>query len=484
MANSSSPVPRSLQKSIGLWSAVSLVIGSVIGSGIFMRPATMAGQLGSPVLLLGVWLIGGGVSLFGAMIYAELGAMYPETGGPYVYLKEIYGEFAAFLYGWSTMAVINTAAIASIAFVCADYAAYFVHLPRFSSVLEHSVKLHIPYLADIYPLENFGVKVLSMLILLVLTVVNYLSTRWGNGIQFVATVLKALTLVLVIGGILFSGKGHPANFITTSTDFHPQAFWIFAAFMAATSGAFSSYDGWYNINMVAGEVVNPQRNLSRSLFIGLGACIAIYLLVNLAYLYVLPVGVMAGSSMVAADAVEKVLGVSAAGVVAGLIIISAFGATQNNLLTNARIVFAMGEGRDFFSWTGRVHPRWGTPGNSVIVIGVWSMLFVLSGSFDVLADIFVFMSWVFYGLTAIGLLILRRKKAGLLRPYRVWGYPWVPLAFIVFTLFFLGTTLYNDITAYSSGKSPIINSVFGLVLTAWGVPFYWYFQRQKRLHEK
>jgi APA family basic amino acid/polyamine antiporter len=477
-------MPNSLQKNIGLWSAVSLVIGSVIGSGIFMRPATMAGQLGSPVLLLSVWVIGGAVSLFGAMIYAELGAMYPETGGPYVYLKEIYGDFIAFLYGWSTMAVINTAALASIAFVCADYTAWFVHLPRFSAAIEHSFKWHIPFVADIYPLENFGVKALSMLILLLLTTVNYLSTRLGNGIQFLATVLKALALVLVIGGILFSGKGDPANFITNSPAFHPQAFWIFAAVMAATSGAFSSYDGWYNINMVAGEIVNPQRNLSKSLFIGLGTCIGIYLLVNLAYLYVLPVGVMAGSSMVAADAVQKVLGSSAAGLVSALIIISAFGATQANMLANARITYAMGEGRTFFPWTGQVHPRWGTPGNAVIVIGVWSMLFVLSGSFDILADIFVFMSWVFYGLTAIGFFILRRKKPEILRPYKVWGYPWIPLAFILFTLFFLITTLYNDITAYSNGKSPIINSVFGLILTATGVPFYWYFQRQKRKTQK
>jgi APA family basic amino acid/polyamine antiporter len=473
-------MPPSLKKSIGLWSAVSLVIGSVIGSGIFMRPATMAGQLGSPLLLLGVWLIGGIVSLFGATIYAELGAMYPETGGPYIYLKEIYGEFIAFIYGWSTMAVINTAAIASIAFVCGNYAEYFMHLPRFAPAIEHAFKWHIPYLADIYPLENAGVKGLSILILLALTLVNYMSTRWGNGIQFVATALKALALVLVIGGILLSGKGHPANFVTNAPDFHPRAFLIFVAVMAATSGAFSSYDGWYNINMVAGEVIDPQRNLSRSLFIGLGACIAIYLLVNLAYLYVLPIGVMAGSSMVAADAMEKALGVSGAGIVAGLIIVSAFGATQNNLLTNARIVFAMGEERAFFPWTGRVHPRWGTPGNSMILMGVWSILFVLSGSFDVLADIFVFMSWVFYGLTAIGLFILRRKKPDLPRPYRAWGYPLATLAFIVFTLFYLGTTLYNDITAYSSGKSPIINSVLGLLLTATGVPFYWYFQRQKR----
>ena len=469
-----------LQKTIGLWSATSLVIGSIIGAGIFMRPATMAGQLGSPTLMLAVWVIGGVVSLFGAMIYAELGAMYPETGGPYVYLQEMYGDLPAFLYGWSSLVVINTASLASFAFVCADYAGWFVHLPRFTEATEHVIKWHIPFLADIYPLENFGTKTLAILLLLLLTVINYRSLRGGNGLQLVATILKALVLVLVIGGILFSGKGHPANFITNAPGFQAQPWLIFTAVMAATSGAFSTYDGWYNINMMAGEVINPQRNISRSLFLGLGACIGIYLLANLAYLYVLPVGVMAHSSLVAADAVNTVLGNSGAALVAGLIIISCFGAAQNNLMANARVTFLMGQTGDFFAWTGRVQPKYGTPGNAMIIMGVWSMLFILSGSFDIMADMFVFMSWVFYGLTAIGLFILRRKRPDLQRPYSVRGYPWLPALFILFTLFYLIMTIYNDIAAYSSGKAPIINSVFGLVLTVAGIPFYWYFQRQKR----
>ncbi|HUB61024.1 MAG TPA: amino acid permease [Puia sp.] len=469
-----------LPKTIGLWSATSLVIGSIIGAGIFMRPATMAGQLGSPTLMLAVWVIGGVISLFGAMIYAELGAMYPETGGPYVYLQEMYGDLPAFLYGWSSLVVINTASLASFAFVCADYTGWFVHLPRFSEATEHLVKWHIPFLADIYPLENFGTKTLAILILLLLTIINYRSLRGGNGLQVVATVLKALVLILVIGGILFSGKGHPANFITNAPGFQVQPWLIFTAVMAATSGAFSTYDGWYNINMMAGEVINPQRNISRSLFIGLGACIGIYLLANLAYLYVLPVSVMAHSTLVAADAVNSVLGNSGAALAAGLIVISCFGAAQNNFIANARVTFLMGQTGDFFAWTGRVQPKYGTPGNAMIIMGLWSMLFILSGSFDIMADMFVFMSWVFYGLTAVGLFLLRRKRPGLPRPYSVGGYPWLPALFILFTLFYLATTIYNDITAYIAGRTPIINSVFGLVLTAAGIPFYWYFQRQKR----
>ncbi|HMH21066.1 MAG TPA: amino acid permease [Puia sp.] len=469
-----------LKKNIGLWPAVSIVIGSVIGSGIFMKPATMAGQLGSPVLLTAVWIVGGVISIFGAMIYAELGSMFPETGGPYIYLQKIFGDFTAFLYGWSTMAVINTASIASIAFVCSDYAGYFIHLPHFSPAVEASVRWHIPYIAVIYPLQNFGVKTVAILIIILLTGLNYLSTRSGNVLQFIATIVKTLALGLIIGGILFSGKGSAKNFFTNSPEFHLHGWTLLAAFVAATTGAFASYDGWYNVNMMAGEIKDPRRNLTRSLLIGLSACILIYVLSNIAYMYVLPVGQMAHSPLVAADAMEKVMGTAGAAMIAVLIVISAFGATHINLLTNARIVFAMGESRTFFAWTGKVHPRFRTPGNSVLLMGIWSSLFVISGSFDILADMFVFMSWVFYGLTAIGFFILRKRMPDADRPYKVKGYPVIPLLFILFTFLYLGITLYNDISDYNSGRSPVVRSVFGILLTAAGIPLYGYFKKRKK----
>ncbi|HLZ87842.1 MAG TPA: amino acid permease, partial [Puia sp.] len=439
----------------------------------------------SPYMLLLVWVVAGAVSLLGAMIYAELGTMFPDTGGPYIYLQKTYGDFTAFIYGWSASVVINTTALASMAFVAAQYIGFFVHLPRFDPAVEASIKLHLPFVADIYPLENFGVKSTAAAILLGLTVLNYCSTKQSNIVQLLATALKTLALVLLIGGLLFTGKGNTANFVTNSPDFHPQnILFLLAAFMAATSGAFSSYDGWYNLNMVAGEIENPGRNISRSLLIGLGSCIGIYALVTLAYIYVIPVGQMAHSSLVAADAMEKVLGVAAAGFVSVLIVISAFGATNANFLANIRVLFAMGEGGDFFAWGGRVHPRYGTPGNAAVFMGVISIGFVYSGSFDILADMFVFLSWIFYGLTAVGLFILRKRMPDHPRPFRVKGYPILPAIFIAFAAFYLVTTIYNDISGYNSGKSPIIESVFGLLLTATGIPFYLYFQRQKRKNEK
>jgi len=174
-----------LKKSIGLWSAVAIVVGSIIGSSIFMKPATMAGQLGSPILLIVIWIVAGVVSLFGAMVFAELGSMFPETGGEYIYLQKAYGDFIGFLYGWSTIAVINTAAIAAIAFVCADYLNFFLHLPHFSVATEQSVKLHIPMVGNIFPLQNFGVKMMAFTIIAGLTIVNYISVRSGNAIQFI-----------------------------------------------------------------------------------------------------------------------------------------------------------------------------------------------------------------------------------------------------------------------------------------------------------
>jgi APA family basic amino acid/polyamine antiporter len=472
--------PR-LQKTIGLWSATTIVIGSVIGSSIFMKPATMAGQLGSPYLLIIVWIVTGLVSLFGAMAFAELGTMFPETGGQYVYLRKAYGDFIAYLYGWGSIAVINTAAIAAIAFVCAAYAGNFIHLPRFDAATEHSIVLHIPLIGDIIPLENFGVKALAIAIIVVVTIANYISVKAGNAIQFVSTMLKAFALIILVFGILFSGKGSANNFIQNSENFQLTGWALFAAFMAAVTGAFSGYDGWNNLAMVAGELKNPEKNITKSLFMGLFACIIIYVLISIAYLYMLPIDEMASSSLVATDAVKKVMGSTGGSVISILIIISTFGAVCSNLLANARVVFAMSEAKSFFPWAGQVHSKFRTPGNSVLILGVWSCLFVLSGSFDILADMFVFMSWVFYGLVVAGVFILRKKMPGVERPYRVKGYPILPGVFILFTGFYLATTVYNDIDNYARGKVPFINSVLGMLLTAIGIPLYYYFKRKSTI---
>ncbi|MGE5107145.1 MAG: APC family permease, partial [Sphingobacteriales bacterium] len=279
-------------------------------------------------------------------------------------------------------------------------------------------------------------------------------------------------------GILFSGKGTTVNFITNSPGFDLSGWKLLGAFMAATTGAFAAYDGWNNLNMVAGEIKDPKKTITRSLIMGLWACIFVYVLVTLAYMYVLPMDVMAKSPLVASDATAVIFGPVGGTIIAILIVVSTFGVTNVNLLTNARVVFAMSESKIFFKSAAKVHPKFKTPGNAVMILGIWSSLLVLSGSFDILADMFIFVSWVFYGLVIWGLFILRKKIPDAERPYKAWGYPLIPLLFLAFTTIYVITTLYNDINNYIEGKSPIINSVFGLILTAIGIPLYFYFKRK------
>lgn len=467
-----------LLRTLNLRACVSIVIGSVIGSAIFMKPATMAGQLGSPLLLLGVWIAGGLISLFGGMIYAEVGSVLPETGGQYIYLRHMYGDFIAFLNGWACFVVINTAAVAAIAFVFAQYAEYFVHLPRFDAATEHSIVFTIPYIGRIFPLENIGVKGLAIAVIVFTTVVNYVSVAAGAGFQVFFTFLKVAMLVALTGVILFSGKGSFANIVTPSSTIHITGWPLVAAVVAALSGALAAYDGWNNLGMVAGEIRDPRRNITRGLLIGLGVCIGVYVLTNIAYLYALPIDEMRKSTLVASDALYIVMGTAGGAIVALLVMISTLGAVNGNVLPNTRITFAMGQQRQFFAWAGRVHPRFHTPGNALWLHCIWSALFVLTGSFDMLTDMFVFVTWLFYGFIGVGLFILRRKMPMADRPYKVWGYPFVPIVFIAFTLLYFVLTINNDVANFNSGKSPIINSLLGLLLTALGIPFYWYWKKK------
>src|SRR5690349_5095709 len=273
--NTTKQAMTELKRTLGLTTATSIVIGSVIGSGIFMKPALMASQLGSPPLLTSVWIVAGCITLLGALSNAEVAAMFPETGGPYIYLKKMYGDVFAFLYGWAAFAVFNTAGVASIAYVCSQYAAYFIHLPRFNTATEHAVFFHIPFIGNIYPLENAGIKALTILIVLVFTAVNYISVRFSGSLQLVMTALKVAALFLLITGILFSGNGNWDNIIAASPA-KPSGMPLFSAYIAAIAGAFWAYDGWNNITFVGGEIHNARKNIPISLFVGLLTVIVIY----------------------------------------------------------------------------------------------------------------------------------------------------------------------------------------------------------------
>jgi len=433
--------------------------------------------LGSPVWLALVWVIAGIFSLFGALIYAELGAMLPETGGIYVYFRRMFGDFIAFLYGWAAFSVINTAAVAAIAFVCAEYANYFLHLPRFDPVFEHSLAWHIPFIGDLYPLKNMGVKSLAIALIILLTLLNYVSVRAGSVFQVVSTFMKIAVIAALVFGIFFSSNGSIQNFIHAD---HPKSGSnLVSGIIAAMTGAFFAYDGWINISSMAGEIKNPQKNIPQSLFTGVLACIIVYVLVNQAYLFVLPVEKVAASPLVASDAIAVAWGSTSGAIIAAMIVICTLGAINGNTMATARITYAMGKDRVFIPWAGKEHKKFQTPGNALWLHGIWTSLFVITGSFDMLADMFVFVTWIAYGAGAAGIFLLRKKMPHQARPYKMWGYPVVPFLFIIFSAFYLIATVYSDVTNYLDGKQPVINSLLGMVITAMGIPLYFYFKTKK-----
>ena len=418
----------SLAKKIGFWSATAIIIGSVIGSGVFMKPASMAGQLGSPVWLTLVWVIAGIFSLFGALIYAELGAMLPETGGIYVYFRKMFGEFVAYLYGWAAFSVMNTAAVAAIAFVCAQYADYFLHLPRFSEVTEQSVVWHLPFIGDLFPLKNFGVKSLAISLVAGLTWLNYRSVKAGSSFQLISTIVKIGVIAALVVGIFFFGNGSFQNFFQAENPKQGGA--LLSGIIAAMTGAFFAYDGWINITFIAGEIKQPQRNIPKSLFTGVIVCIIVYILVNQAYLYVLPVEKIAASSLVASDAMSIAIGNTGGAVVAAMIVICTLGAINGNIMATTRVTYAMGKDKVFLPWAGKEHKRFHTPGNALWLHGFWISMLIISGSFDMLADMMVFISWIAYGMGAVGIFMLRKKMPDAVRPYKIWLHPLVTLLFI------------------------------------------------------
>lgn len=464
-----------LQRTLSFKATYAIVVGSVIGSGVFMKPAVMAGQLGSAWLLILVWIVAGLITLFGALSNAEAAAMFPETGGQYIFFQKMYGEGFAFVYGWSAFAVFNTAGNASIAYVCAQYTEYFVQLPRFSQAIEQSLHIPIPLIGAIYPLENIGVKSLTIFLVVLFTAINYFSVHYGSGLQRILTALKVLAIVLVVLGILFSGKGDWTNLQSTTVT---ELNWL-TAFMAAMAGAFWAYDGWNNITFIAGEVREPQRHIPKSLLLGLLTCISIYVLINLAFVYVLPLSAMTQSSFVASDAGKIALGTIGGGLIALLVILSTLGTTNANILSTARVTFALGKASDRLNWVGKVQPRYQTPGNALWLNAGWSILLIFSGSFDMLTDMLIFVSWFFYGMSALGIIRLRITMPDAARPYRVWAYPWPTILFVVFTAVFLVATLYTDIHLYQEGKSHLINAAFGMLIAGLGIPLYFISRKQR-----
>jgi basic amino acid/polyamine antiporter, APA family len=472
-----------LVPTLGLFTTVMLTVGGVIGSGIFRKPGLMAGQVGSPGLLLVVWLVAGTMTLMGALTNAEAAGMMPETGGQYVYFERMFGPFFAYLYGWAVFVVIQTGSISAVAYVFAEYATQFVRLPELSAATVAATTVHVPFIGDVAPLAEVGVKGLAGALVLLLTAVNYLGVKLGGVVQNVFTIAKLGAMALLfLGAFLLPTGGIVENFFTASAVVHPTGLALVAAMAAAMQGAFWAYDGWNKLTFIAGEVKEPQRNIPLGLGVGMLLVIAIYLLMNLAYSYVLPVDAMAGSKLVAADVAEKCFR-GGGRWIAAAVMVSTFGTANSVILASARVYFSMARRNVFPRFLGRVHPRFHTPGASLVVQGIWSTLLLFSGTFDTLTDTLIFVSWIFYAAGAYGVMVLRRREPEAPRPYKVPGYPAVPALFIGFAIVYLLLSIRNDVADYraavAAGQPAMIRSAFGVGLVLLGVPIYWYYRRRE-----
>jgi APA family basic amino acid/polyamine antiporter len=388
----------------------------------------------------------------------------------------MFGDFVAFLYGWAAFSVMNTTGVAAIAFVCAQYADYFLHLPRFDAVTEQSVVWHLPFIGNLYPIENFGVKSLAITITAGLTWLNYRSVKAGSSFQLISTIAKIGVIAALVFGIFIFGQGSFQNFFQAE---HPkQGGALLSGIIAAMTGAFFAYDGWINITFIAGEIKQPQKNIPKSLWIGVVVCIIVYVLVNQAYLYVLPVEKIATSSLVASDAMGMVFGNIGEALVAAMIVICTLGSQNGNIMSTTRVTYAMGKDKVFLPWAGKEHKRFQTPGNALWLHAIWISLLIISGSFAMLAGMMVFISWIAYGMGAVGIFMLRKKMPDKERPYKIWRHPFVTLLFIAFAAFFLISTVYNDVTNYIHHRQPVVNSLLGILITALGIPFYFYFRKK------
>jgi APA family basic amino acid/polyamine antiporter len=452
MADGSKPsylpfsVPH-LKRQLGLLDATMINVGTIIASAIFLVPQEIALRLHATSLTVAVWIVGGIVSLLGALSIAELAAALPEAGGGFVYLTRAFGPVWGYLYGWANGTVINPASIAAIAVAFASYLTVFI------------------------PLGGVGIKAVAIASIVVLTAINSLGVRAGALTQNIFTLLKmgVLAALIVIGFAL------PGGGAGNLAPLWPTGSWssIVGPFGLAMLAVLWAYDGWIESTYVGGEVTAPGRNLPRSIVYSTLIAVALYVLVTVSFTYVLSPARMAESPLVARDAAEVTLGRVGVGLVAGAILISTLGANNGIVLTAARIPYAMAHDGLMFRWIGGVHPRFLTPVPSLLVQGVISCLLALSGTYDQLFTYVIFTEFLFYAAMCAAVIRLRRRAPELPRPYRAWGYPFTPLAFIAFAIWLV----YNTVI-----EKPI-DSLVGAAILAAGLPLYFYWKGSAVSHQ-
>jgi APA family basic amino acid/polyamine antiporter len=424
----------------------------------FLVPKTMIQRAGTPHMVFVVWVVGGLLSLAGALSYAELAAALPEAGGEYAFLREAYGPMWGFLYSWTQMWVAKSGSIATLA------TGFFVYLSNFYAPLDTVFySLPLPLGPHGGPLELRYGQLFAIALILSLGWLNYYGVKLGGNVQVTVTVVKvALIAMIILSGLLLGHAHAPATG-------PPLAPLTFAGFIAALVAALWAYDGWNNVSMVSSEVRNPQRNLPLALIGGTLAVIAIYLLANGAYFHVLTAREVAGADRAPAEMMRKIFDGPGANAVAIAAMISIFAALNGSILSGSRVPYAAARQGYFFSAIGRVSPKYHTPGVSILTLSAWASLLVLSGKYDDLFNLVIFASWILYGMTAAAVIVLRIKRPELYRPYHTLGYPLVPVLFVLGASVLLFSTLLDRPR----------ESFMGIGLILLGLPFYFYWKKRR-----
>jgi len=452
----------SLNRSITRGSAILLVISAIVGSGIFKKIAPMADALHSPTWILLCWLAAGILSLIGALCTAELAAMMPGSGGEFVFFKKIYGRFFSFIYGWGNLTVMKSATIAALAYIFSESFHSLFSVPTYS----------VDALGGLG--HNLGVKLVATSLIIGLSFVNYKGVVFGAKLSRYLIAAIVISILGFVMASVISPEASVENFATAPTK--PEGWPLVGAFFAASLAAFWGYEGWNNIGYIGEEVKNPQKNIPMALGLGTLAVIALYLLVNGAYLYVMPVEDLAAihhqlNKIAAVEVARFISGNIGAVILSSLIMLATFTCTNSTILMSSRIVFAMARDKLFFSKIGKVHPEYKTPSSAIFWQGVWAILLLWSGNFDQLTDLLIFASFIFYGATAFGVIVMRRRHPNAERPYKVFAYPVLPIIFSLFCLTLVVVTII---------ERPM-QALTGLSLIAAGIPFYLYFSKKNNV---
>ncbi len=440
-----------LVRGLGLWAAIAIVIGDTIGTGVFLVASDMARDVGSSTLVLVAWILGGFIVLCGAFCYAELGAAFPKAGGPYVYLSRGLGPLWGFLFGWMSSFLERPVAMATLG-------AGFVRFLEFLFPVIGTPLSAIHFGSYVFTFT--AAQPLAASVVAIVTAVNYFNVQTSGAIQVLLTVLKVSTIVIIIFGGLFYGGRHLTEAVSVQT---LSGVGTIVAVLSALVPAMWAYNGFNDLGDLGEEIVEPQKNIPRAIILGLVIVGGLYVMANVTYFRVLPFAAIAGSEHVASDVVRSFAGSRGAVWLTVAMALSALGALHVVVLTGARIPYAMARDGVFFRFAERVHPTFRTPSGSLLFLGGVGVLLALSGTFEELYSLFVFALWIFFALTAIAVMRLRWKEPELVRPYRVWGYPWPPLIFLIAAI---------ALTVNLWAHRPVRSSL-GLAIILAGIPFFY-----------